>query len=183
MSSRLARMLQVGCVAIVVVVAAPRSARAQEAGAVAATAAAAAPGSTRGGTGFFGRDPERRRLIPTIWRTHPFDNNFPELAYTRGVALQASGWLAAAFINSYDRFSMLAGMERAWVEARTGSFAIGTGYRAGLISGYDERLLSWADHTPVLPFVGLLAWVQLGRVSLDGFYVYRAITLEGSVTF
>jgi hypothetical protein len=64
-----------------------------------------------------------------------------------------------------------------------GGVVLGAGYRAGLITGYDEQLASWADETPVLPFVGLDAWVQVGRISFDAFYVYRAITLETSVTF
>jgi len=184
MSCALGTVLRVGCATIVIVMSAPSSARAQEADRVSVAAdEIRAPGTTPRGTGFFGRDPERRRVIPSIWNMHPFDSDFPELAYTRGVALQASGWLAAVFMNSYDRLSLMGAVERAWIEARSGSFAIGTGYRAGLLSGYDERLLSWADDTPVIPFVGLLGWVQLGRLSVDGFYVYRAITLEGSVTF
>ena len=109
---------------------------------------------------------------------------FPELAFTRGVGVQASGWLGGAFLNSYERLSFIAGVERAWAEQSVGDVArLGVGYRAGLLTGYDERLASWADETPILPFVGLLGWAQVGRVSVDAFYVYRAITLEGSVAF
>jgi hypothetical protein len=145
--------------------------------------AGAAAAATSSHTGLFGRVPARRRVIPAFWRTHPFDQKFPELAYTRGMGIQASGWLGGVFLNSYDRLSLIGGVERAWLEARTGDVTVGTGYRAGLLTGYDERLASWADETPVLPFVGVLAWVELGRVSVDAFYVYRAITLEGSVEF
>jgi hypothetical protein len=144
---------------------------------------AVAPASTSSGTGFFGRGSERRRVIPAFWRTHPFDQKFPQLAFTRGVGLQASGWLGGIFLNSYDRLSFIGGVERAWAQANVGGVVVGAGYRAGLITGYDEQLASWADETPVLPFVGLLAWAQVGRVSFDAFYVYRAITLETSVTF
>ncbi len=184
MSFRLDSVLRVGCVVTVLVLAAPGATRAQDAVGVAAIEdAAAPPGDSRSGTGFFGRNPERNRVIPSILRAHPFDGTFPELQYTPGLALQASGWLGAVFMNSYDALSLLAGVERAWLAGRTGSLAMGLGYRAGLVTGYDERFLAIAKDTPVLPFAGVLAWVQIGPVSLDGFYVYRAITLEGSVAF
>jgi hypothetical protein len=178
--------LRIGCVALVGWSAAPLPVRAQDAGAVSVDEGATpvvAPASTPSGTGFFGRESERRRVIPAFWRTHPFDQKFPQLAYTRGLGLQASGWLGGIFLNSYDRLSFIAGIERAWAQANVGGVVLGAGYRAGLITGYDEQLASWADETPVLPFVGLDAWVQVGRVSFDAFYVYRAITLETSVAF
>ena len=59
----------------------------------------------------------------------------------------------------------------------------GVGYRVGLVTGYDERLVSWAENVPVLPFGGVLAWVDVGPFALDVYYVYRAITLETSVLF
>jgi hypothetical protein len=145
--------------------------------------ATAAPATNERRFEIFGHVPERRRVIPAFWRTHPFDKKFPELAFTRGVGLQASGWLTGAFVNSYERFSVLAGVERAWLEANARGLSLGTGYRAGVVTGYDERLASWADEAPLLPFVGVLAWMQAGRVGVDAFYVYRAITLEGSIAF
>jgi hypothetical protein len=99
------------------------------------------------------------------------------------VGFQASGWLGGVFLNSYDRLSLIAGIERVWAETTMNGVGLGAGYRAGLLTGYDERLASWADETPILPFAGLLGWIRVGRVSIDGFYVYRAITLESSVVF
>ena len=89
------------CVALVLLAAAPCAARAQEADGDGANAAAT--GSASGWLGIFGRESERRRVIPAFWRTHPFDQKFPELAFTRGVGVQASGWLGGAFLNSYER--------------------------------------------------------------------------------
>lgn len=177
---------RIGCagfVALVLATALPSAVRAQDA-CDAPVAEGAAAGFARSWLGIFGRESERRRVIPAFWRTHPFDQRFPELAYTRGVGVQMSGWLGGAFLNSYERLSFIAGVERAWAEQSVGDVArLGVGYRAGLLTGYDERLASWADETPVLPFAGLLGWAQVGRVSVDAFYVYRAITLEGSVAF
>jgi hypothetical protein len=168
-----------------IVCAGPSAVFAQDAGAGPLDDGSAEPvaTSTPTGGGLFGHGSERRRVIPAFWRTHPFDQKFPRLAFTRGVGLQASGWLGGIFLNSYDRLSFIAGVERAWAEAEVGNVVLGAGYRAGVITGYDEQLASWADETPVLPFVGVLGWVQVGRVSFDAFYVYRAITLESSVAF
>ena len=178
-------VLRAACMTIAIACAAPPAAGAQDAGAVPLDEGVPpdAATSTPTGGGLFGRGSVRRRIIPAFWRTHPFDQKFPQLAYTRGVGLQASGWLGGIFLNSYDRLSFIAGVERAWAEAEVGSVVLGAGYRAGLITGYDEQLAAWADETPVLPFVGVLGWVQVGRVSFDAFYVYRAITLESSVAF
>jgi hypothetical protein len=166
------------------VCAAPLRILGQDAGAVPVTeGAGAASTSTTASGGVFGRVPARRRVIPAFWRTHPFDQKFPQLAFTRGVGFQASGWLGGVFLNSYDRLSLIAGIERVWAETTMSGVGLGAGYRAGLLTGYDERLASWADETPILPFAGLLGWIRVGRVSIDGFYVYRAITLESSVVF
>jgi hypothetical protein len=177
--------VRAACVALGIAWAAPRAVVAQDAGSAPADEGAptTAAASTPSGGGLFGHGSERRRVIPAFWRTHPFDQKFPQLVFTRGVGVQASGWLGGIFLNSYDRLSFIAGIERGWAEADVGGVVLGAGYRAGLITGYDEQLASWADETPVLPFVGLLGWVQVGRVSFDAFYVYRAITLESSVAF
>lgn len=133
-------------------------------------------------SGLLGRAPDRRRIIPALLVTHPF-YRFPEIMWSRGAGIQASTWFAAGFINSYDRLSMIVGVERTWVEGRANSVGFGLGYRAGLITGYDERLLEIARHVPALPFGGLLAWVDLGRVAIDTFYVYKAWIFEASFGF
>lgn len=145
-----------------------------------ATAPAVA-GST--GPSFLGHAPDRRRLIPGFWRTHPFDQKFPELAWTNGMGVQASMWFGGAFINSYDGLSLIAGVEREWLRRRGQRVGYGIGYRAGFITGYDEQLIAWADDVPALPFAGVLLWMQVGQVGFEAFYVYRAITLGSTLTF
>lgn len=136
-----------------------------------------------GSTWLIGRTPERRRIIPGLFVMHPYDPQFPEMDWTRGGGFQASTWFGAAFMNSYDRFSIIAGVERNWYHGHLGGVGFGIGYRAGILTGYDERLLALAGKTPVLPFGGLLFFLDLGPVSLDSFYVYKALTLETSVGF
>jgi hypothetical protein len=126
---------------------------------------------------------ERRRFIFGLWTLHPFEPQFPEVEWTQGVGFAFSQWFAATFINSYDDRSFIVGVERYWARGKWGVTDFGVGYRAGLVTGYDERLATWAEDTPVLPFAGLVGWFDAGPLALDVYYVYRAITLETSVRF
>jgi len=130
-----------------------------------------------------GSTPRRDRIIPGLWAMHPFEPQFPELDGTRGFGGLWGHWFGATFVNSYDERTFIAGIERTWLEVRRGPFGTGVGYRVGLITGYDERLIGIARHTPVLPFGGVLLWTQLGPLGLDAYYVYRAITLEVGLVF
>ena len=130
-----------------------------------------------------GESPDRNRVIPGLWAMHPFEAHFPELDATRGFGGLYGHWFGATFVNSYDQRTFILGIERNWLAFRRGHFGFGAGYRVGFITGYDERLIEFARHTPVLPFGGLLIWTQLGPVGLDSYYVYRAITLETSLVF
>lgn len=139
--------------------------------------------SHAGSFSILGSPPERRRIIPGLFALHPFDPKFPEMAWTRGGGIQASTWFAAGFMNSYERFSLIAGVERNWWQHEAVGATLGVGYRVGLLTGYDRRLLQIADQLPALPVGGLLVWMDLGRVAVDTFYVYRALTVEGSFPF
>lgn len=164
------------------------SVAAQAPGAAAATRVTpAADTSASDGGGWLrsilGDSPDRDRVIGGLWAMHPFEPQFPELDETRGLGGLYGHWFGATFVNSYDKRTFIFGLERNWLAWRTGAFGLGAGYRVGLITGYDERLVELARHTPVLPFGGLLIWTQWGPLGLDSYYVYRAITLEASVVF
>lgn len=130
-----------------------------------------------------GRPPERRRVIAGMWALHPFEPQFPEMDRTRGFGAQISHWFIATFMNSYDERAFVVGIERNWLRRRIARVDFGVGYRAGIVTGYDERLFELARHTPVLPFGGLLVWTEVGPLGIDLLYVYRAITLESSLRF
>ncbi len=148
------------------------------------SAAPEAPDGDRGWLGaVLGRRPDRNRFIGGLWAMHPFEPQFPELDGTRGFGGLYGHWFGATFINSYGERTFIFGVERNWLAVRRGPFGVGSGYRVGVITGYDERLMELARHTPVLPFGGVLVWTQLGPVGIDSYYVYRAITLEVSVVF
>lgn len=128
-----------------------------------------------------GDSPDRDRLIGGLWAMHPFEPHFPELDGTSGFGGVWGHWFGATFVNSYGERTFILGVERSWLGVHSGPFGVGTGYRVGVITGYDERLMDLARHTPLLPFAGLLVWARLGPVGLDSYYVYRAITLEASL--
>jgi hypothetical protein len=139
--------------------------------------------SSDGGAGFWGSRSPRRRIIPALWGMHFFDRQSLRPFWTRGGGLQAAGWFFGVFENSYDDLSAIAGVEREWGAWRAGSFGLGAGYRAGLITGYDGQLFALADKTPVLPFAGLDVWVQAGPIGVDVFYVYRALSVEAWIRY
>ena len=140
-------------------------------------------GQASEGFGILGKRPDRQRIIPGLWALHPYRPHFPETDWTRGVGVQFSMWYSGTFVNSYGVRAFVAGVERHWFAGEWGALSFGTGYRAGLVTGYDERLVEIAKYTPLLPFGGILAWMQLGPFGFDAFYVYRAITLEASLGF
>ena len=140
-------------------------------------------GESSGIRAILGKTPDRRRIIPGMWAMHPFHHEFPKLDPTSGVAIQFSTWMFASFVPSYGDRSFVAAVERNWIVGDWRALRFGAGFRAGLMTGYDEQLIELARHTPVLPFAGLLIWSQLGPVGVDVFYVYRAITLEASFGF
>lgn len=131
-----------------------------------------------GGFSLLGRAASRRRIIGGMWTLHPFAISFPRVEETHGYGLLWDGFFAATFVNSYDEQAYSAGVERVWFEPQWRFLAVGLGFRAGLVTGYDERLLSWAAEVPAVPFVGLQGWARAGPARFDVFYVYRVITLE-----
>jgi hypothetical protein len=136
-----------------------------------------------GGFGIVGERPDRRRVIGGLWALHPFEPQFPEMDWTRGFGVQFSQWFAATFVNSYDGRSFIFGLERYWLRGRRGVIDAGVGYRLGVLTGYDERLIPLAGYVPILPFGGVLGWADVGPIGVDMFYIFRALTLEGSVRF
>lgn len=130
-----------------------------------------------------GASPDRDRLIFGLWTMHPFEPQFPELDWTEGFGGLYGHWFGATFVNSYDERAFILGIERNWFDTQRGRAGFGVGYRVGLITGYDERLVDVARHTPVLPFGGVLVWGRYGPLTIDSYYVYRAITLETALVF
>ena len=113
-----------------------------------------------------------------MWSLHPFRSTFPELAWTSGLAFRVSQFYAGRLLNSYYDRAYTAGIERLWFRDGVGPFQYALGYRIGLVTGYDYRLMDLANETPILPYGGVLGSLSISSFEVDVFYVYKAISLE-----
>lgn len=134
------------------------------------------------GGGLLGRAPEQPVSMGSMVLTvHPFiDQSKYDLISDRmdGGYVRVSQLFLAGFRNSYGDQSWVVAVERHWGSASLWRFDVGVGYRVGIITGYDERLVGLAGHTPVLPLGGIVGWVNLGPVGTNVYWAYRAISLE-----
>ncbi len=76
------------------------------------------------------------------------------------------GYFAGTFINSFDDRAYAAGIQRVWATQKISDTVTNrVGYRVGLVTGYDERMVPIAAHTPVLPFPQIIddiTWKHIG---------------------
>ncbi|HSW29875.1 MAG TPA: hypothetical protein VLH75_10375 [Longimicrobiales bacterium] len=54
----------------------------------------------------------------------------------------------------------------------------GLGYRLGLVSRYDERLLGLAGKTPVLPALQVMGDLAMGRTGVELAWAGRVATMS-----
>ncbi len=141
--------------------------------------------SSGGGSGIFGHVPEHLFAAGSMVLTiHPFiDTSRYDLITDRndGGYLRVSQFFVATFRNSYHGRSWVVAVERHWGSRSLWKLDLGLGYRAGIVTGYDERLIWLAEHTPVLPIGGVVASINAGAVGGSVFWAYRAIALEANV--
>jgi hypothetical protein len=107
-----------------------------------------------------------RRLYVGMWTMHfremerGLDNNWV-------LGMSWGNVYGATFMNSFGKRAYSAGLQGSLVRWDTSPVALGLGYRAGLITGYDERFISWAGKTPVLPLVQPLVHLDGKRLGLE----------------
>ncbi len=118
-----------------------------------------------------------------MWTLHPFEPDFPEFEANRGIGLQHGTFFVLTFVNSYDRQTVAAGVERSWIDGSWGPLGGMLGFRLGLVYGYDEELLDVAGRIPVIPAGQLLGLVRIGPVGAEISYVYRAISIMSAFHF
>lgn len=85
----------------------------------------------------------------------------------RLVAVSWGRYYAATFINTFGVRSWSAGVQGEFRRRGAPVGALSLGYRAGLITGYDERFIELAGRTPVLPLLQPLLTVQRSRLGLE----------------
>jgi hypothetical protein len=110
--------------------------------------------------------PADRRLYLGMWTIHfrdldrGLDNNW----------LLALSWgrvYGATFINSFGERAYSMGVQGTVARWSPGIMSLGLGYRAGLVTGYDERLFPLAGRTPVLPLLQPLITLDAQRVGVE----------------
>jgi hypothetical protein len=116
------------------------------------------------------------RMYVGMWTTHltrpgrGFDANWL-------LAMGWRGYYGGTFINSYGKRAFAAGIERSLARSDRGAVARGVGYRLGLVTGYDQRLLGLARWTPVLPVLQVMGSVAVGPAGLEVAWAGRVASL------
>ncbi len=122
------------------------------------------------------RSPENRsrggvrpptRLYAGMWSVHLRDMA-PTPTANHLLALSHQGYFLGTFVNSFGDRGIAAGVQRGLANWGSDRAALSAGWRGGLVSGYDERLLGGlGDRWPVLPFLQVLANVDWRRVGVE----------------
>lgn len=106
------------------------------------------------------------RVYLAMWTTHLRDLTGGLLPNSL-IGFAYRGYYAGTFINSYGDRAVVAGMQRSFSTPRSGSLTTAIGYRAGVLTGYDERFLGIGDKIPALPFFQLVGTVDYRRVGVE----------------
>lgn len=111
--------------------------------------------------------PRQTHLYVGMWSTHlnanrlHIDSNNLMLGLTHGPVF------ATTFVNSFGNRAYAAGFQHAVVSGTSGAASASLGFRIGAISGYDERFLSFAKDTPVLPMVSAYSLFERKRLGVE----------------
>jgi hypothetical protein len=108
----------------------------------------------------------KTRIYVGMWTSHVRDpGRGLETNSLLGVAWR--GWFGGTFINSYGDRAVSAGMQRGITRTAERPLTASLGYRAGIVTGYDERFLALAERTPVVPFAQLIGGIDHQRVGAE----------------
>ena len=115
--------------------------------------------------------PADRRLYVGMWTIH-FRDLDRGLENNWVLGLSWGRIYGATFINSSGKRAYSLGVQRTVARWDSRIVSAGLGYRAGLVTGYDERLFRLAGETPVLPLIQPLITLDTNRLGLELSYVW-----------
>lgn len=100
--------------------------------------------------------PVDHQLYAGMWTYHTHaSSREKDNATNYALSYVKKGYFVGVFKNSYYNWSFGAGLQRDVYDKHfasdTQQFKVG--YRAGLMTGYDDRLCSYCGDSPVLPFI------------------------------
>lgn len=111
-------------------------------------------------------NPAPTAIYPLMFTFHLEPSSRDDNWNNQLIAGTYKGFFAGTFINSFYDRGYAAGIERMWdTEQLSDNFKNSVGYRLGLVSGYDQRLMALAAKTPVLPFpqvIDDITWKHVG---------------------
>ncbi len=117
------------------------------------------------------------RLHVGMWTSH-FSNLSKGLDANWLVAMGWRGIYGGTFVNSFGSRAFAVGIERPLVRDDGGGVSTGLGYRFGVVTGYDERLIGLAGKTPVLPALQVMGDVAVGRTGLELAWAGKVATMS-----
>lgn len=106
------------------------------------------------------------RIYLGMWTSH-LRNLKGGLERNSLIGVAYRGFFGATFINSYGDRGITAGIQRSLTAPRRRSLRTALGYRVGLVTGYDERLLGIASKVPAVPFVQLVGSIDHSSLGLE----------------
>lgn len=117
------------------------------------------------------------RLHVGMWTSH-LTNFSKGLDANWLVAMGWRGLYGGTFVNSFGRRAFAAGIERPLVRDDGTGINAGLGYRFGLVTGYDERLIGFAGKTPIIPALQVMGDVAVGRTGLELAWAGKVATMS-----
>lgn len=127
-------------------------------------------------------DPHQDSLYLGMWSIHLRSGSRDNREEHHLAGLTRDGYFGGTFLNSHNDRVWSAGVHRKLDDRELGSVQIRSGYRLGLMHGYDDKLTHLAGKTPLFPVLQLtldasvenvgvqLSWA--GSVVAGGFF-YR----------
>jgi len=119
------------------------------------------------------------RLYVGMWTTHlkddaiVLDNNWV-------IGLAARGFFGATFENSYGRRVFSGGLQRTILASEPRPVGASLGFRLGVITGYDGRLMRMARNTPVMPLIQPFATIDVKRIGIEVSYTFVVVSVAVS---
>jgi hypothetical protein len=124
-----------------------------------------------------------RRIFFGMWTWH-LKQDVVQLRNNWVAGVSVRGFYGATFMNSFGRRAYTIGIERPRLFTFTPPVVdVSIGYRAGLISGYDRRLMKLAEKTPILPYVQPVAAVNYHRLGVEVSYTFVVVSLMTTYQF
>lgn len=150
-----------------------------------AAAGTSTPAPTQSWEALLGKVEPRPMLGLGMWTYHlkreseDFDNSRNDL-----IGLSYKGYFLATLVNSEDRRSYAAGIQRYWLTRNLRpDLTYQLGYRLGLIYGYDRKLGKYAAHIPVVPFPQFLFDLTWKHVGLELSYTWVVVSAGFYIRF